>query len=235
MVEESRSRITLDEEIEGDRDGTSDFVFCRIGSSVPLKRSDSSFGLEKPPARPLAVSERFGLLFLAHTAGFLVVKTIDAIKLAKDIKEIEEGNGNKKETEKLCVQEKSILDAQIGDVHILAVSTDSSFLAAAIGSEVRIFSVPSLIKKNQEPVFTCSVEESGRIKDFLWRKNMENSFIVLSNCGRLYHGNLENHLKDIMDGVEAESWGSKGQWRQAFTPICSIKVSDLTHTLVGSD
>ncbi|MQL77801.1 hypothetical protein Taro_010226 [Colocasia esculenta] len=203
MAEELRDCIILDEEVEGDRDGTSDFLFCRIGSAVPLKRSDSGFDLSNPPARPLAVSEKFGLLFLAHTGGFLVAKTIDVIGLAKAAKEIEEGNGNKKDMERLCIQEKSILDAQIGDVHILAVSRDSSVLAAAVDREIRFFSIPSLINKGEEPIFSCSVGESGRIKNFLWRKNRETSFVVLSTCGLLSHGNLKSDLKDIMDSVEA--------------------------------
>lgn len=65
----SHNCIRLEEEIEGDREGTSDFAFFRIGSSVPLKRGDSSFDLSKPPGRPLAVSEKFGVLFLVSDGG----------------------------------------------------------------------------------------------------------------------------------------------------------------------
>ncbi|CAA6654504.1 unnamed protein product [Spirodela intermedia] len=193
----SHNCIRLEEEIEGDREGTSDFAFFRIGSSVPLKRGDSSFDLSKPPGRPLAVSEKFGVLFLVSDGGFIAVKTVDVIGIAKRIKEIEEENRNKEDAENLCVQEKSILDAQIGAVHILAVSTDSSILAATVG-------------RKQETCFVCSVGESSNIKDFLWRKNRETSFIMLSSCGLLYHGNMKDNLKNIMDGVEAVDWSVDG-------------------------
>lgn len=79
--------------------------------------------------------------------GFIVVKTVDVIGIAKRIKEIEEDNRKKDEAENLCVQEKRILDAQIGDVHILAVSTDSSILAVTVGRAIHFFSVSSLVQK----------------------------------------------------------------------------------------
>ena len=64
----SSNRLQL-EEIEGDRDGTSDFVFFKIGSSVPLKREYSSFDLSRPPGRPLAVSEQYGAIFIVSDGG----------------------------------------------------------------------------------------------------------------------------------------------------------------------
>lgn len=70
MAEEPEDRlIRLEEEIEGDRARTADFIFCRIGESVPLKPSDYGFDLQNPPSQPLAVSELSGVLFLAHSEG----------------------------------------------------------------------------------------------------------------------------------------------------------------------
>ncbi|XP_078437688.1 nuclear pore complex protein [Wolffia australiana] len=206
----SRNRIDQEEHIEGDRDGTSDFIFARIGSSVPLKRENSKFELSKLPGRPLAVSEKHGAFFLVIDGGFIVVKTVDAIGLAKALKEIEEGSRNEEDAASLCVQEKSILDARIGDVHILAVSSDSTTLAAVVGQEVQFYSVSSLLQKEQDVAFVCSIGGSGNIKDFAWRKDGKNSFILLSDRGTLYGGEMKDDLKVIMEGVEAADWSMKG-------------------------
>lgn len=45
------------------------------------------------------------------------------------------------------VQDLSIVDVSIGKVHILAVSTDNSVLAAVVAGDVHIFSVQSLLDK----------------------------------------------------------------------------------------
>lgn len=71
--------------------------------------------------------------------GFYVAKTKDVIELAKKIKEKGKGSGS--------IQELSIVDITIGRVSILALSTDSSTLAACVGGEIHLFSVVSLIKK----------------------------------------------------------------------------------------
>ena len=75
------------------------------------------------------------------------MKTVDAIAAAKSIKEVEKGDRKRAEIDSLCVQEKSILDVQIGNVHILAVSTDSSILAAIVGGVVHFFLISSLMQK----------------------------------------------------------------------------------------
>ena len=59
------------------------------------------------------------------------------------------------------------------------------------------------IFQKQEAAFVLSIGGSSGAKDFLWRKNRETSFIVLCDSGQLYHGNMKDDLKSIMDGVEA--------------------------------
>ena len=70
--------------------------------------------------------------------GFFVAKTQDVIGLAKEIEE--KGKGP-------CVQNSSVVDVQIGRVSILTLSGDSSTLAATVGGEIHLFSVPSLLEK----------------------------------------------------------------------------------------
>ncbi|XP_020597673.1 nuclear pore complex protein NUP214 [Phalaenopsis equestris] len=203
MAAKSSRLLSLAEEIEGDRQGTVDFVFCRIGEPVPLKPtlSDSAFDLSNPPLQPLAVSERHHLIFLAHTEGFLVANTKDVIGLAKS------ANGKD-----VCVQKSSIVDVQIGSVSILALSWDNSMLAAAVGGEIHLFYVQSLLAKVQEPAISCSLSDSGVVRDLKWRRSSENSFVALSNNGLLCHGSSDFRLKDVMDNVDAVDWSVDGNF-----------------------
>ncbi|KAJ8618612.1 hypothetical protein MRB53_014798 [Persea americana] len=220
--------IRLEEEYEGNIVGTSDFIFRKIGSSVPLKPSDSSFDFETAPSEALAVSERFGVVFLAHSEGFYVAKTKDVIELAKKIKEKGKGSGS--------IQELSIVDVTIGRVSILALSTDSSTLAACVGGEIHLFSVVSLIQKGKEPSFSHSLSESSHVKDLRWRKNEENSYVVLSTDGKLYYGDLESPLKDVMDSVDAVDWSVKGDYiavaRENTLRILSSDLKERLHMLL---
>ncbi|KAF8398619.1 hypothetical protein HHK36_017550 [Tetracentron sinense] len=136
--EERDDFIHLDEEKEGNREGTSNYFFKKIGEAVPLKPLDSNFDLKSPPAQPLAVSERFGLIFVAHSDGFCVARTKDVIESATEIGE--KGNGS-------SIQELSLVDVSIGRVYILALSTDSTMIAASVGGEIYFFSVNSLLLK----------------------------------------------------------------------------------------
>jgi nuclear pore complex protein Nup214 len=65
--------LLLSDEVEGEQDGTTDFVFRLAGDPIPvLPRSSSPlplFDLQSPPARPLAVSNRHAAVFLAHPNG----------------------------------------------------------------------------------------------------------------------------------------------------------------------
>ncbi|KAK4792947.1 hypothetical protein SAY86_023382 [Trapa natans] len=191
------SCIELKDEKEGDCVVTSDFFFDRIGEPVPVKFTDGyseTYELDSLPSQPLAVSERFQLLFVAHSDRFCVARTADVMEAAREIKD--KGNG-------LSVLELSIVDVPIGKVRILSLSPDSSTLAASVGRDVHFFSVDSLLNKDPEPFSSCSVEESGFLKEMRWLEKVEKSFILLSNIRKLYHGNVGSPLKQVMDEVDA--------------------------------
>lgn len=137
--------VELDDEIEGGHVDTTDYYFVKVGEPVPIKLQDSNFNAGSPPSQPLAVSEIHGLIFVAHSGGFCVAKTKDVIASAKDIKE--KGNGP-------SIQELSVVDVPIGKVHILAISTDNSILAASIASHVHFFSLKSLLNKVRYSTFS---------------------------------------------------------------------------------
>ena len=65
----SPRRIEIENEVEGEPVGTADYFFVKIGEAVPLKSHDSNFDLQSLPSQPLAVSERFRLIFVAHSSG----------------------------------------------------------------------------------------------------------------------------------------------------------------------
>ncbi|XP_043690132.1 nuclear pore complex protein NUP214-like [Telopea speciosissima] len=130
--------IQLDEEKEGNHEASVDYIFQRIGESVPIKLQNTNFDTECPPTRPLVVSEQFGAIFVAHNEGFCVAKTRDVIEAAKEIKEKNRGS---------CIQDLSIVDVPIGKAYILALSTDFSTLAVTVGGVVHLFSVDSLLNK----------------------------------------------------------------------------------------
>ncbi|KAG0477530.1 hypothetical protein HPP92_014371 [Vanilla planifolia] len=202
---EARRVVSIQEEIEGDFQGTTDFVFCRIGDPVPLKPADSgsAFELATPPSQPLAVSNIQGLLFLAHSKGFMVANTEDVIGAAKATKNKRDGQ---------CIQRLSLLDVKIGRVSILALSGDSSMLAATVGGEIHLFSVQSLISKVQEPVCSCFLDKDAIVRDLKWQRNSEKSFIALSNHGYLSHGSVDLLLKGLMDNVDAVDWSVDGNF-----------------------
>ena len=66
-----------------------------------------------------------------------------------------------------------------------------------------MFPICAAIVQGQEPSFTRSLSGSSSVKDMRWRKKMDNSYVVLSSDGKLYHGAAEGPLKDVMDGVDA--------------------------------
>ncbi|KAL5994998.1 hypothetical protein ACLOJK_025056 [Asimina triloba] len=173
--------IELDEELEGNSIGSDDFVFQKIGEPVPLKANDSEVDLESVPFEGLAVSDRFRVVFLAHSKGFCIARTKDVIELAKEVKE--------KGKNSHSIQESSILDILIGRVSILALSMDSSMLAACVGGEIHVFSVTSLLNKNSAG---CNY----------W----------CNNHGMLYHGDLGGSLNDVMDAVDAVDWSVGGDY-----------------------
>ncbi|MCL7022947.1 hypothetical protein MKW94_015008 [Papaver nudicaule] len=225
--EEEDIVIELDDEQDGDMVDSDNFVFEKIGKSVPLKPDDSKFDPESPQAQPLAVSDRFKVIFVAHSEGFYVAKTKDVIGSAKEIKE--KGSG-------LCIQELCIVDVPIGKVHILALSMDSSYLAATVGGEIHLYAVESLLTKEQQASFTCSLHDSSDVKDFRWRKKMVNTYAVLSKGGTLYHGDVDGSLKEVMDNVDAVDWSTNGNSvavaRKNTLSILSSKFRDRFHMLL---
>ncbi|KAK4843166.1 hypothetical protein QYF36_004823 [Acer negundo] len=199
--------IEIQQDIEGDRFDTTDFFFDRIGDSIPIKSDDetSKFDIRNPPSLPLAVSERSRLLFVAHSSGFCVAKTKDVIDAAKEIKD----NGKV-----FCIQELSVVDVPFDKVHMLVLSTDESTLAVSLSlsGHVHFFSLRSLLNKDTKPFFSTSIDESSYVKDIRWTKKDEDSFLILSNFGKLYSGVVDGRLQVVMENVDAVEWNVKGKF-----------------------
>ncbi|XP_017218330.1 nuclear pore complex protein NUP214 isoform X1 [Daucus carota subsp. sativus] len=194
----------LVDEVEGDQIGSKNYRFCLIGEPISIVSDVDSdiFDLEKPPSQPLALSERFGLLFVAHSTGFCVVKTKDAI------------DSSKKTEGRASVQELSVVDVPIGKVSILALSADSLTLAVSVDAtaELHFFLVTALLNKEQKPSFSCSIEDSSVIKDIRWTKHVDKDYLVLLENGKLYHGCAQNDLKNVADNVDAVEWSMRGDF-----------------------
>lgn len=62
-------KVEIEEEVEGDRIQTTDYYFERIGEPICIKEDDAQYDLENPPSQPLAISERHGVVFIAHSSG----------------------------------------------------------------------------------------------------------------------------------------------------------------------
>ncbi|KAM5582199.1 nuclear pore complex protein NUP214 [Rosa sericea] len=194
--------VEIEEEIEGVIVETNDYIFDKIGEAVPISSDGFSFDPQSSPSRPLAVSEKHGLVFVAHSSGFLVARTKDVMASAAEIKE--KGSS-------ASIQELSLVDVPLPNLHILALSTDNSTLAATADADIHFFSVGSLLDKGLEPSYSCSLNESSSVKDIQWTKKSENMYVVLSNLGKLYHGTIGGPVKDLMDNVDAVEWSSKGK------------------------
>ena len=80
--------IELQDKIESECVNNTDFYFDQIGEPLPIKPSDSDsdpiFDLQALPSQPLAVSKLHHLIFVAHSDGFYVARTKDAIDSAKN-------------------------------------------------------------------------------------------------------------------------------------------------------
>ncbi|XP_061980911.1 nuclear pore complex protein NUP214 isoform X5 [Populus nigra] len=210
---EGETKTEFEEEKEGDHVESSDYYFDKIGKPIPILSDPtvSPFPLQNPPlpSRPLALSQYHRLIFLAHPSGFLVARTKDVMDAAMDIKE-------KGSSSSSSIQRVSLVDVPIGKVHILTLSTDSSTLAVSVAAHIHFFHVHSLLDM-QKPSFSCSLSEpsSSTVKDIQWRRRQDNSYLVLSNQGKLYHGALAagtHTLKHITDNVDAVEWSLKGKY-----------------------
>ncbi|KAM7522789.1 hypothetical protein LguiA_012691 [Lonicera macranthoides] len=192
--------IELTEEVEGNQIGTKNYRFSKIGEPLPIKHDDADeFDPQNPPSQPLAVSERYGLVFVAHSTGFCVARTKDVMESAK------EGVSGS------SIQKLSIVDVPIGKVSILALSADSSTLAAIIGGDLQFFAVTALLNQEQKASFSISLGDSICIKDMRWTTRFENCYLLLSSNGKLYYGVDRDPLKDVMDNVDAVDWSVKGK------------------------
>ncbi|VVA31817.1 PREDICTED: nuclear pore complex [Prunus dulcis] len=220
--------IKVEEEIEGERVGSNDYIFERIGEPVPIQRDESCFDLHGSPSRPLAVSEKHGLVFVAHSSGFCVARTKDVMASAAEIKE--RGSSS-------SIQELSVVDVPLPNLNILELSTDSSTLAATADANIHFFSVDSLLDKGLKPSFSCSLNESSSIKDMQWTRKPENFYVVLSNLGKLYHGTVGGPMKDVMDNVDAVGWSFKGKLiavaRRDILSILSSNFKDRLSMLIS--
>ncbi|XP_044964279.1 nuclear pore complex protein NUP214 isoform X1 [Hordeum vulgare subsp. vulgare] len=190
--------LDLSDEVEGEMDGTTDFVFRLVGDPIPVLPPASApfplFDLQSPPARPLAVSDRHAAVFLAHPNGFIAARTKALIEASKEARE-------KGKASTRCAQDCCVTDVSLPGVTLLALSRDESVLAACTGSEIQFFSATSLLTdKAIESSSSCSLGRSGTVKDFKW---LDHGYIVLSNGGLLSHGSLGQGLKDVMENVDA--------------------------------
>ncbi|CAN6443076.1 unnamed protein product [Victoria cruziana] len=189
------------EEKEGVRELSDDYMVRSIGVPVPLLRSKAAFDEDDPPAQGLAISERLGLMFVAHHGGFFMANTKDVLSLAKDMKE-----SNKSSS----IQDLSVVDVLLGGIPFLQLSFDSSTLAACWGGELQFFSTNSLVKKVKEPLLSRVLDAPSHVKDFRWDKGGKNAYVALSSDGVLYHGDLCTQHTVIAESVEAVDWSSKG-------------------------
>ncbi|KAI3683441.1 hypothetical protein L1987_83944 [Smallanthus sonchifolius] len=200
----STNVVKVTEEIDGDQIPSRNYRFSIIGEPVPLKSdADFKFDMDSLPSRPLAVSERFGAIFVAHPSGFYVARMKDVMDAAEELKNGAQGS---------CIQELSVVDVALGNVSILALSADSSMLAASVGLSIYFFSVDGLLNKDHEPSYSKSLNGSSGIKDIQWSPHLEDRYVVLTRDGNLYRGAGQGDLKHVMDNVDAFNWSMNGKF-----------------------
>ncbi|KAF2314580.1 hypothetical protein GH714_027753 [Hevea brasiliensis] len=222
--DKSIKKLEIEEDIEGGREDSEDYFFDKIGKPIPIVKGDA-YQLQSPPSRPFAVSEHHRLIFVAHSSGFCVARTKDVMDAAEEIKA--KGTSS-------SIEELSVVHVPFEKVNILSLSTDSSTLAVCAAGDVHLFSVDSLLKKDLNPSFSCSLSESSAfVKDMIWRRRLEMSFLVLSHHGKLYHGALGAPPKDVMENVDAVDWSLKGNYivvaRENILHILSSKFRERLH------
>ncbi|XP_071719698.1 nuclear pore complex protein NUP214 [Rutidosis leptorrhynchoides] len=233
-TENGKNIIEIEQEIEGDQTPTNNFSFSKIGEHISITSdADFKFDVNSLPSCPLAVSQRFDVIIVAHSSGFCVAKTNDVVEeLNKG------GNGS-------CIQELSVVDVSIGKVSVLALSADSFMLAASVGSKLYFFSLNGLLNKDNEPSFVKSLDDSSYIKDMQWSSHLEDQYVVLASDGKLYSGAGQDDLNNIMDNVDAVNWSmnekSLAVASDGYLHILSSKFEEklrvklLFDSLVGDD
>ncbi|XP_024984624.1 nuclear pore complex protein NUP214 isoform X2 [Cynara cardunculus var. scolymus] len=228
---DGKNVIKIEEEIEGDLICTKNYRFSRIGEPVPIKSdADFKFDEESVPRRPLAVSEKFGVIFVAHPSGFCVARTKDVMDTAKELKN--GGNGS-------CIQELGVADVPLGKVSILALSPNSSMLAASVEHNLYFFSVAGLLNKDHEPSFSKSPNGSSCIKDMQWSTHLEDQYVVLTTDGNLYRGAGQDVLSNLMDNVDAVNWSMNGKFlavaKYEYVIILSSKFEEKSRIKLSFD
>lgn len=209
--------VNLDEVEEGDHIVSRNYRFAPVGANVPI-RVDFQYDSEAPPSQPLAVSQLFHLLFVAHSDGFYVVRTEEAMTAAEKIKE---GSGP-------SIQEICMVDIPLGKVSVLTLSSGDSLLAASVENKLHVFSMSALLHKEKKPAYSVSLDEADYIKDVKWARKAEKSYLVLSSNGKLYHGSGQGTLKSLMVNVDAVEWSPKGDlFAVARKNILSILSAEL--------
>lgn len=218
--------IQLDQVIEGDTIGSRNYRFVKVGESVPIKpprTDDSLYDSHSPPSKPLAVSERFRLLFIAHSNGFYVARTKEVMGLAEEIKD----NGSSQ-----SIDELSILNLSIGRVSILALSSGDSLLAASVANQLHFFSISALLHKEQKPAFSVCLDDFSCIKDMKWARKVEKNYVVLSSDGKLHQGIGQGSPMNVMDNVDAVEWSPDGAFvAVARKNVLGIMSSQFTEKL----
>ncbi|XP_057823176.2 nuclear pore complex protein NUP214 isoform X1 [Cryptomeria japonica] len=189
---------------EGESKPTDDIIFKRIGVSIPITSTKDAFDANCAPLKALAVSNQFGLAFVAHTRGFCVTKTAELLQVAEDLKD----NPHKA----LTVQDASIVDVALGGVSLLTLSSDGLILAACVGGTVHFFSVPDLVHKiDLKPFQSTPVYEAQYIRDFIWCMAKQNMYVALSSEGTLTCGEIGSSFEHIEEKVTAVDWSADGQ------------------------
>lgn len=191
---------------EGERDATDDVIFQRIGVPIPVSGSSEQlkFDVLSTPLQALAISNQFGLTFVAHPQGFCVVKTAELLRLAEDLK----NNQQKAST----IKELSIADVPLAGVCILALSGDGLNLAVSVEGWVHLFHVPDLVHKvNVKPFQSKLIFEGQYVKDFIWSTSRENGYLALSSEGLLVGGKIGFSFDHKEENVTAADWGPDGR------------------------
>ncbi|KAK9669827.1 hypothetical protein RND81_13G157200 [Saponaria officinalis] len=221
--------LKIEEIIDGDHVETDDYFFCKVGDSIPLSSNDAVFSTDSVPSKPLALSQRFSVVLAAHSSGFCVAKTKDVIAAAKEIKAKKSG---------CTVQELSVVDVDIGRVSILALSEDSTHLAVVVANEIHFFAVNSLLNKDKKSLFSCSVE-SNHVKDMLWLKDSEQSFIVLTEKGEMHRGAINKPLAYFMDEIDAVEKSVDGKFlaigRKNKLSVLSLQFKEMLQIVIPLD
>ncbi|KAI5667149.1 hypothetical protein M9H77_17002 [Catharanthus roseus] len=110
------------------------------------------------------------------------------------------------------LQDICMVDIPIGKVSVLALSTGDSWLAASVENQLHFFSISALLRKEQKPSYSVSLDESDCIKDVRWTRKAEKAYLILSSTRKLYHGFDQGSLKCVMVNVDAVEWSANGDF-----------------------